>query len=136
MIDVGEKPISRREARAQGKISMSTSTINLIKDNRIPKGNVLETARVAAILALKKVPHLIPLCHPIKITWADVKFNLSTSDITIETAVRGVDRTGVEIEAITAAAIAALTIYDMCKALDDSMVISEVKLIEKKKEVV
>ncbi|MBE0478981.1 cyclic pyranopterin monophosphate synthase MoaC [Candidatus Aerophobetes bacterium] len=134
MIDVGEKPIAKREAKAQGKVSMSASTIALIRENKIPKGDVLENARTAAILALKKVPHLIPLCHPIKITWAKVDFNLTESVILIESVVKGVDRTGVEMEAITAVAVAALTIYDMCKAVDKSIVIGDIRVVEKKKE--
>lgn len=134
MIDVGEKPICKREAKARGKIVMGASTINLIKENKIPKGNVLESARVAAFLALKKVPHLIPLCHPIKITWADIKFSLKEFNVEIETVVRGIDHTGVEMEAITGVMVAALTIYDMCKTVDKNMAITAIELVEKKKE--
>ncbi len=134
MLDVGGKPISKREAKARGKVIMGASTVNLIKENKVPKGNVLESARVAAFLALKKVPHLIPLCHPIKITWADVGFNLKESSVEIETAVRGIDHTGVEMEAITGVMVAALTIYDMCKTVDKNMVITAIELVEKKKE--
>jgi len=117
MIDVGGKQVSKRE-----------------RENKIPKGNVIENARTAAIFAIKKVPDLIPLCHPVKITWADVEFNLKEESVEVEVKVRGIDRTGVEMEAITAVAIAALTIYDMCKTVDKNIVIESVKLVEKRKE--
>ena len=134
MIDIGEKPLSKREARARGKIVMAASTVHLIRENRIPKGNVLESARTAAFLALKKVPSLIPLCHPVHLTWAGVEFNLQKSCVQIETRVRGIDRTGVEMEALTGVVVAALTIYDMCKNVDKSMLIQNIELVEKKKE--
>jgi len=134
MIDVGEKPVCKRQARASGKVIMSASTVNLIRENKVPKGNVIENAKVASLLALKNVPHLIPLCHPVKITWADVKFSFGDSYVAIESIVKGVDRTGVEMEAITAVAVAALTVYDMCKTVDKSMIIDDIKLIEKRKE--
>jgi len=134
MIDVGEKPLYRREAKAFGRVKMSASTVELIKSNKVPKGNVIENARAAAFLALKKVPHLIPLCHPVSITWADIGFKFKKEGIEIEAKVKAVDRTGVEMEAITAVAIAALTIYDMCKNVDKGIVIEEIKLLGKKKE--
>jgi len=134
MIDVGGKQVSKREASACGRVVMQPSTVNLIRENKIPKGNVIENARTAAIFAIKKVPDLIPLCHPVKITWADVEFNLKEESVEVEVKVRGIDRTGVEMEAITAVAIAALTIYDMCKTVDKNIVIESVKLVEKRKE--
>jgi len=134
MIDVGGKQVSKREASACGRVVMHPSTVNLIRENKIPKGNVIENARTAAIFAIKKVPDLIPLCHPVKITWADVEFNLKEESVEVEVKVRGIDRTGVEMEAITAVAIAALTIYDMCKTVDKNIVIESVKLVEKRKE--
>jgi len=134
VIDVGEKPVFKREAKAAGKVNMSASTVDLIKENKIPKGDVIENARVAALLALKKVPHLIPLCHPVRITWANIQFSFERETVNIESTVRGIDRTGVEMEAITAVAVAALTIYDMCKTVDKNITISNIKLIEKKKK--
>lgn len=134
MIDVGEKPICKREAIAKGKVSMKPSTVNLVKQNKVPKGNVIENARTAAIFAIKKVPYLIPLCHPVKITWADIEFDLRESSVRIESKVKGVDRTGVEMEAITAVATAALTIYDMCKGVDKNIVIESINLVEKRKQ--
>lgn len=134
MIDVGEKPLSKREARARGWVAMSNSTLRLIEENKIPKGDVLASARVAGILAAKKVPSLIPLCHPIKITWVDLQFNLEDSRMEINSWVKGIDRTGVEMEALTAVAVAALTIYDMCKGVDKHISIENIYLVEKKKE--
>ncbi len=134
MIDVGKKPVNEREAKARGLITMTASTIELIKKNKIPKGNVLESSRIAGILSVKNVPHIIPLCHPINITWADVSFQLKDSGVEIQSWVKGIDRTGVEMEALTAVAIAALTIYDMCKGVDKNIKIENIQLIEKKKE--
>lgn len=134
MIDVGEKPLSKREARARGWVAMSSSTLRLIEENKIPKGDVLASARVAGILAAKKVPSLIPLCHPIKITWIDLRFNLENSRVEINSWIKGIDRTGVEMEALTAVAVAALTIYDMCKGVDKRISIENIHLVEKKKE--
>lgn len=134
MIDVGGKPVCRREATARGKVVMQTSTVNLIKEGKVPKGDVIESARTAAIFAIKKVPELIPLCHPVKITWADIGFDLKKSSIQIQATVRGVDRTGVEMEAITAVSVAALTIYDMCKTVDKNILINDIQLVEKRKQ--
>jgi len=134
MIDVGEKPLSKREARARGWVAISSSTLKLIKENKIPKGDVLGSARVAGILAAKKVPSLIPLCHPIKIIWFVLQFNLEDSRVEITSWVKGIDRTGVEMEALVAVAVAALTIYDMCKGVDKHINIENIHLVEKKKE--
>lgn len=131
MIDIGEKRITKREAVAQGKIILSKKTIELIKQGRIPKGDVLNCARVAAFLAVKKTPELIPLCHPLQITHSEIDFTLETEEIKIKVKVSALDRTGVEMEALTAVVVAALTIYDMCKAMDKSMEISHIRLVKK-----
>ena len=131
MIDVGDKKITKREAVAKGEISLSFETIELIRQGQIPKGDVLECARIAAVLAIKKTPELIPMCHPLRITYSKIEFDLGKSKIKIEARVVAVDRTGVEMEALTAVTVAALTIYDMCKAVDKNMEISYVRLIKK-----
>jgi len=131
MIDVGEKRITKREAVARGEILLSPETIELIRKGRIPKGDVLECARIAAVLAIKKTPELIPMCHPLRITYSKTEFDLGNKGIKIEAKVVAVDRTGVEMEALTAVTVAALTIYDMCKAVDKTMEISYVRLIRK-----
>ena len=131
MIDIGEKRITKREAVAQGKIILSKKTIELIKQGRIPKGDVLNCARVAAFLAAKKTSELIPLCHPLQITHSEIDFALRTEEIKIKVKVNALDRTGVEMEALTAVALAALTIYDMCKTVDKSMQISHIRLVKK-----
>ncbi|OIN96443.1 molybdenum cofactor biosynthesis protein C [Candidatus Desantisbacteria bacterium CG1_02_38_46] len=131
MIDVTEKKETFRFAIARGTVEMSPATVNLIKANRIPKGDVLSTARTSAILGVKKTSELIPFCHPIRITGVEISFSFIESTITIEAKVSAVDRTGVEMEALTAVTIAALTIYDMCKQVDKKIVISDIHLIKK-----
>ena len=131
MIDIGKKKITEREAVVEGKILLSPSVILAIKKKEIPKGDVLEAAKLAGILAAKKVPFLIPLCHPIPIEYVGIEFSLSKREIRIETAVKGQAKTGVEMEAFTATAVACLTIYDMCKSLDRGATISEIKLLKK-----
>lgn len=131
MIDVGEKKITKREAVARGEILLSRETIELIRQGKIPKGDVLECARIAAVLAVKRTPELIPMCHPLRITHSKIDFDLRRNEIEIEAKVVAVDRTGVEMEALTAVTVAALTIYDMCKAVDKTMEISYVRLIKK-----
>ncbi len=131
MIDVGDKKITKREAVAKGKILISLRTIELIRQGKIPKGDVLECARIAAVLAVKKTPELIPMCHPLRITHSKIDFDLGENEIEIEAKVVAVDRTGVEMEALTAVTVAALTIYDMCKPVDKTMEISHVRLIRK-----
>jgi len=131
MIDVGEKKVTKREAVARGEILLSPETIELIRKGRIPKGDVLECARIAAVLAVKRTPELIPMCHPLRITYSKIEFDLGNKGIKIEAKVVAVDRTGVEMEALTAVTVAALTIYDMCKAVDKTMQISYVRLIRK-----
>ena len=133
MVDVGKKPKTERTAVAQGKISMTPETFTLIADGNIKKGNVLETARIAGIMAAKKTSDLIPMCHPIAITHAAVDFtpDVKSHAITIRAEVRIFAETGVEMEALTAVSVAALTIYDMCKSFDREMVISDIALMEK-----
>jgi cyclic pyranopterin phosphate synthase len=136
MVDVGRKPVSRRTARAAGRIKLRPETLALIKDNLIQKGDVLAAARIAAITGAKRTSELIPLCHNIPIDVVDVRFELKAGGIAIEARATCEARTGIEMEALTAVAIAALTIYDMCKAVDKTMVIEDIRLLEKTKNAV
>lgn len=133
MVDVGEKDVSRRVARARGTITMSPETFSAVMEDRIKKGNVLATAKIAAIMAAKNTSSTIPLCHPLPIDQVTVDFSPhdESSSIEVETVVKVTGKTGVEMEALHAASIALLTIYDMCKAMDRSMVIGDVRLVEK-----
>ena len=133
MVDVTGKKPTVRSAAAQGRISMAPETLEKIRDQSVKKGNVLETARIAGIMGAKQTASLIPMCHPLHITHAQVDFfpDTDASSIRIETAVRATDQTGVEMEALTSVSVAALTIYDMCKSYDREMVISEICLKEK-----
>ncbi|MDP6937022.1 MAG: bifunctional molybdenum cofactor biosynthesis protein MoaC/MoaB [Candidatus Marinimicrobia bacterium] len=132
MVDVSEKLPTMRTARAEGCISLSSSTLSAIQDNTIPKGNVLNTARIAGIMAAKKCSDLIPLCHQLNLSFIGLKFHISNGKISIQSTAKTRESTGVEMEALTAVSVAALTIYDMCKAVDKTMVISDIKLLEKK----
>ncbi len=138
MVDVSSKPIQHREAVASGVIFLNPTTLELIQCDSIAKGNVLATARLAGILAAKKTGDLIPLCHPIPISHCEVNFDfpLSRDRIIISSKAVVQAQTGVEMEALTAVSVAALTIYDMCKAVDKTMVISDVKLISKTKTII
>src|SRR3989338_8109888 len=131
MVDIGAKEITKREAVVEGVIYIKPEVIKLIRAKRIPKGDVLEAARLAGILGAKKTPEIIPLCHPIPIEFVGIEFSINGREIKIRTTVRGRARTGVEMEAFTATAIAALTIYDMCKPVDRKILISEIKLLKK-----
>lgn len=131
MVDVSEKPISKRVATAEAFISLQPETLKKIAANEIGKGNVLTTAQIAAIQAVKRTGELIPLCHPLPIQHTEVHFETRGEGIRIQCAVTTVAQTGVEMEALTGASVAALTIYDMCKAVDKSMIISGVRLISK-----
>ncbi|MEZ5327452.1 MAG: cyclic pyranopterin monophosphate synthase MoaC [Verrucomicrobiales bacterium] len=133
MVDVAHKPVTRREAVATGTITMAPATVALIADNGLPKGDVLAVARIAGIQAAKQTQHLIPLCHQLPLSFAGVEFELQQSAVVITTTVRTTAQTGVEMEALTAASVAALTIYDMCKAADKAMEISNVRLLQKTK---
>ena len=132
MIDISQKRITERDAVVEGSLFLKPSVLKLIKKNKIPKGNVLETAKIAGIFGAKKTPGIIPLCHPIPIEYVNIKFSLKNREIRIRTIVRSSAKTGVEMEALTATAIAALTIYDMCKPIDKDIVISEIKLLKKR----
>ena len=131
MVDVGGKEKTRRQAVVRGEIRMRAETVGLIREDGIEKGNVLETARLAGIMAAKRTGELIPLCHPLNVTAVEVDFAVGEDRGEVEAQARIEDRTGVEMEALTAATVALLTIYDMCKAVDRDMVISEVRLMEK-----
>lgn len=135
MVDVSAKPNSQREAVARGEIRLQKSTVALIQKNKIAKGNVLATARIAGILAAKKTGELIPLCHPLPITHCEVNFEIpkSADRIVITGSAKITAQTGIEMEALMAVSVAALTIYDMCKAVDKTMRITDVKLISKTK---
>jgi len=133
MVDITEKPETRREAVAGGSVYMNPSTMKLIQDRKVPKGDVLSAARIAGIMAAKRTSELIPMCHPLNVTSISIDFNLENkgSKIDIEARVRLTGRTGVEMEALTAVSVACLTVYDMCKAVDKDMVISDILLKEK-----
>lgn len=133
MVDVGHKPDTERLAVARGQVSMRPETLRLIVDKALPKGDVLSVARVAGILAAKRVSELIPLCHPILLTKVDVDFEVNQEDSTIEITATAQSRgqTGVEMEALTAVSVAALTIYDMAKAVERTMRIGEIRLVRK-----
>lgn len=133
MVDVSDKPETYREAVAKGMVRMQPSTFDLIKKGKIEKGDVLTVAQLAGIMAAKQTPHLIPLCHPIPIDEVKVEFDLSEGKSTIEitATVRSTGKTGAEMEALTATAVAALTIYDMCKAVERGMKIENIRLVSK-----
>lgn len=133
MVDVTAKNITCRQAKAMGKIKMNPEVLDLIEKGNVAKGNVLGAAKIAGIMAAKKTSELIPLCHPLELTGIDVdlKIDRKNSLITIESAVRTTGKTGVEMEALTAVSVAALTIYDMCKAADKEMIIGEIMVLEK-----
>jgi cyclic pyranopterin phosphate synthase len=134
MVDVGKKAVVRRTATAAGRIRMSPETVDLLREKALPKGDALNTARIAGVMAAKRTPDLIPLCHGLNLTSVDVEFEVGEGEIGIVATARASDRTGVEMEALTAVSVAALTIYDMCKAVDKEMEIGEVRLLEKTKE--
>jgi cyclic pyranopterin phosphate synthase len=134
MVDVGHKPPMRRRAVARGAVLMAPETAKKLRD--LPKGDALATAQIAGILAAKRTSDLIPLCHPLPITHADVAFEVGEDRVDITASADVTAPTGVEMEALTAVAVAALTIYDMAKAIDKGMVISEITLVEKTKDVV
>lgn len=134
MVDVSAKPKVKRTASAIGKIFLQKNTIKMINDNVIKKGDVLTVAKIAGITGAKKTSEMIPLCHNIAIDNIAVEFNVLEDAIEIKSKAICIDKTGIEMEALTAVSIAALTIYDMCKAVDKNMQIDEIKLLEKLKE--
>ena len=131
MVDVGGKAVTAREAVARGSITMSREALRLIRTGRITKGDPLQTARLAGILAAKQTSTLIPLCHPLPLTGVDVELTPRPRGYDIEARVRTTAQTGVEMEALTAVAVAALTIYDMVKAVDKTMVIGDIRVMMK-----
>jgi cyclic pyranopterin phosphate synthase len=133
MVDVSGKPDQLRIARARGHITLLPETIKLVNENKMKKGDVLTIAEIAGIQGGKKTSELIPLCHPLQITKIDVKASLDKTGVNVKSEARCIGPTGIEMEALTATGIALLTVYDMCKAVDKSMVIDEIKLLMKKK---
>ncbi len=133
MVDVTAKAITNRQAKARGSVTMEKATLDLIEKGQMTKGNVLGAAKIAGIMAAKKTGELIPLCHPLEITSVhlDLEIEREKSRVVIEAEVKTTGKTGVEMEALTAVSVAALTIYDMCKAADKKMVIGEIMLVEK-----
>jgi cyclic pyranopterin phosphate synthase len=131
MVDVGDKPSTAREARATGAITMSAEALRLIRHGRLAKGDPLQTARLAGIMAAKQTAALIPLCHPLALTHVSVELTPTRRGYRIESRVRTTGQTGVEMEALTAVSVAALTVYDMVKAVDKTMVISDISVLEK-----
>lgn len=134
MVDVGDKPIQKRMAKASGKIMLQPTTLQLIKENNLKKGDVLSTARIAGIQAAKQTALLIPLCHTLLLHKVEVVFEQATDGITAIAMVKCDGKTGVEMEALTAVNVALLTIYDMCKAVDKQMTLTNITLLEKTKE--
>ncbi len=131
MVDVSGKADTARVAVARGSILLSPETIQLLRDEAVPKGDVLGAARIAGIMAAKKTSELIPLCHPLAITKAEIAFEVFDTGVDIEARVSVTGKTGVEMEALTAVSVAALTVYDMVKAVDKSAVITDIRLISK-----
>jgi cyclic pyranopterin phosphate synthase len=132
MVDVGSKPVSRRRAVARASVRMAPETAARLAD--LPKGNALVTAQLAGIMAAKRTAELIPLCHPLPLSHVDVTLEVGEAAVDIETVAETTAQTGVEMEALVAASVAALTVYDMAKAIDKDMEVTEVRLVEKTKE--
>jgi cyclic pyranopterin phosphate synthase len=134
MVDVGHKPAQRRIARAEGVVRCAAETITALRAQALPKGDVLTVAKIAAIQAAKRTDELIPLCHSLPVDAVEVDFLVEDAAVRIRASVSTTAKTGVEMEALTAVSVAALTIYDMCKAVDKAMVIGEIRVTEKIKE--
>lgn len=134
MVDVTDKPVSHRTARASGTIRLRPGTARLIAANQLAKGNVLTTAELAGVQAAKQTANIIPLCHPLRLTHIRVEARLARPGVVVTSDVKCTDKTGAEMEALTSVTAALLTVYDMCKAVDKTMVISEVRLLEKTKQ--
>jgi cyclic pyranopterin phosphate synthase len=132
MVDVGSKPLSRRRAVAEAIVDVAPETVQLLR--ALPKGDALATAQLAGIMAAKRTADLIPLCHPLPLAAIDVQLELGSDHVTIVATVQTTAQTGVEMEALTAASVAALTVYDMAKAVDKGMVVRSVRLLEKTKD--
>ena len=134
MVDVGAKPLSRRRASARAEVRMRAETARRLRE--LPKGDALATAQIAGIMAAKRTSELIPLCHPLPLSVVDVELSVGDDRVEITTVAETVAQTGVEMEALVAASVAALTVYDMAKAIDSDLVVAEVRLLEKTKEAV
>jgi cyclic pyranopterin monophosphate synthase len=132
MVDVGGKPLSRRRALARARVTMAPDTARQLRE--LPKGDALATAQVAGIMAAKRTSELIPLCHPLPLSHVDVRLEVADDGVEITAAAETTAQTGVEMEALVAASVAALTVYDMAKAIDTNMVVGDVQLVEKTKE--
>ena len=132
MVDVGAKPVSRRRAVARARLRMAAETATRLRD--LPKGDALATAQLAGIMAAKRTSDLIPLCHPLPLTLVEVRLDVAEEAVEIEARAETAAQTGVEMEALVAASVAALTVYDMAKAIDKEMVVEDVRLVEKVKE--
>ena len=134
MVDISEKEITRRSARASGFVKMQKKTLDMIEARLLPKGNVFEVAKIAGIMAAKRTSGVIPMCHPLLLSFVDVRISVDRerSGISINSEIRLDGKTGAEMEALTAAAVAALTVYDMCKAVDKTMIIEDIRLLGKK----
>jgi cyclic pyranopterin phosphate synthase len=133
MVDVGEKTVTKRQAVAKGRVSMQAKTLKLLKQGKLPKGDVLAAARVAGVMAAKETYRLIPLCHPLLIDDVNVEFTVDekTSAVEVTATVKGSGKTGFEMEALTAVAISGLTIYDMCKTVDQRLRLGDIRLTRK-----
>ena len=132
MVDVGDKAVTVRRARASGRVRMRAETLRLVRDRKVVKGDVLEVARLAGIMAAKRTGELIPLCHVLPLDAVSLSFGFpDATTIAIEVEVRATARTGVEMEALVAASVAAMTIYDMCKSVDRAMIVEQIRLEEK-----
>jgi cyclic pyranopterin phosphate synthase len=134
MVDVGEKPLSRRRAVARSEVRMAAETARRLRE--LPKGDALATAQVAGIMAAKRTAELIPLCHPLPLSHVAVELEVGDDRVSVEATAETTAQTGVEMEALTAAAVAALTVYDMAKAVDEELTVSEIRLVEKTKSAV
>jgi len=131
MVDVSQKPVTQREAVAKGLVVMKPETLSLIREGKMPKGDVLATAQVAGIMAAKQTSQIIPMCHPLMLDEVKVEFTLSPEGVEITSRVKCTGKTGVEMEALTAVTVSALTIYDMCKMVDPAMRIEGIRLVKK-----
>ena len=131
MVDVGDKPVTTRTAVASGFVRMAAATVQAIREHHTPKGDPLEVARLAGVMAAKRTSELIPLCHPLPLTHADVQVEVREDGVNIVATARTDGKTGVEMEALTAVSVAALTLYDMCKAIDKAMEITDIRLESK-----
>ena len=133
MVDIGGKTVTKRQAAARGKVLMQAATLNLLKKGKLPKGNVLAAARVAGIMAAKETHRLIPLCHPLLIEDVSIEFSIDdkASAVEVTATVKGSGKTGFEMEALTAVAVSGLTIYDMCKTVDRTLRLDNIRLVKK-----